>query len=454
MQAKTRQAFPLEALKNGQRFWDQWRRERSRRALLAFSTLLFLACVIGGIANILLGSVWVGVLTLLNAPVMVLTFVVVLKRYALDWIWLVPYLSNTAINTYALTISGGLLSPLLPVMLIHFFVMGITLQSRISPTFFVGMGLLYVLVFAAASARFPDFVAPYDPTRIPARGTFFAALEIGFLWAFLRVEKTLSREVVEVAARAAAAEVELAKTTEIRDAKNSLFSHVSHELLTPLTGAQGFAELLQVEGNSLEDMRDYARRIEQQTRRAVNLVTNLLDFTALDTGQFRIVRKRVPILDLITEVVSVQERAFQARSLALDLQVEPDFPRFVTTDPFVVAKILNQVLGNALQFSEAGGAVVHCSSVGGHKAFRIRVSDTGRGIPESMRDRLFEAFTRQGGATEPTHGAGGLGLALSRRLARLLGGDVVLEESVGGKGSRFAITLPCTVAEEGLRSAS
>jgi signal transduction histidine kinase len=173
----------------------------------------------------------------------------------------------------------------------------------------------------------------------------------------------------------------------------------------------------------------------------MRLVDQVLDLSRLEAQRLELLREAVSAEAVVREVVEAFEIEAEAKSLRLWVSVARDVPAIVLTDATQLRQILVNVIGNAVKFTEAGRVEVRL----GHDAKRdlvtVDVIDTGVGITDEDRAQLFEPFGR-GRATAHRFPGTGLGLVLSRRLARALGGDLVLVKTAPGKGSRFRLTLP------------
>lgn len=231
-------------------------------------------------------------------------------------------------------------------------------------------------------------------------------------------------------------------------AKDRFLSIVSHELRTPLTAVSGYADLLLRErrGPLNEDQRRYVMRIKAAAGYTATLIEDVLDF-ARQTGGRRPVRPVViPLEDVLTRAESLL--SVRAREQGRSLRREPaPAPGTVRADPAAIQQILLNLLTNALKFSPAGAEVRLTAEQDGD-VVRIGVHDSGSGIPEGDLERIFEPFVQLFSEGEPDAARGvGLGLPISRELARSMGGDITVR-SVVGEGSTFTLHLPAGGAED------
>jgi len=227
-------------------------------------------------------------------------------------------------------------------------------------------------------------------------------------------------------------------------AKSIFLANMSHEIRTPLNAILGFSEVMSESELSYEDRLKYVLTIMRNGKTLAALIDDILDLSKVEADRLTIEKLPVSVPNLISEVLSLLERTASDKGLGLRLQVEGRVPETITTDPTRLKQILLNVVGNALKFTEQGEVrivVRLVTETTGRPKLVFAVKDTGRGIRAEQTRQLFQAFSQADPSTTRQYGGTGLGLLLSRRLARLLGGDVVLTESETGKGSTFTISL-------------
>lgn len=232
---------------------------------------------------------------------------------------------------------------------------------------------------------------------------------------------------------------------QVMDTKARMTRGLSHDLKNPLGAADGYAQLLEmgVLGELTDEQRGSVTRIRRAVGSVLALVNDILDLAAADSGELRIASEPADLTALVLEVTEEYQAAVQAAGLALVTDACADAVT-TETDPVRVRQILGNLLSNAVKYTPAGGQVVvrvtaECEPPAATVACaRVEVSDTGPGIPPDMREHVFAEFTRLHGGSTP---GAGVGLTISRRLARLLGGDLRVEDADGG-GACFVLTLP------------
>ncbi|HET9982505.1 MAG TPA: ATP-binding protein [Longimicrobiales bacterium] len=223
-------------------------------------------------------------------------------------------------------------------------------------------------------------------------------------------------------------------------AKSQFLAVMSHELRTPLTAVVGFSDLLlaEVSGPLNAAQKEQVGRVKAGARHLVSIIDEILTFSRVEAGRETVRLERVDVAALAREAALLIEPQTLTKGLRLDVEV-PDEPVWLETDPGKLRQILLNLLGNAAKFTDEGVVALELERDGGAHVL-LRVRDTGPGIEEADHGRIFEPFTQIDQSTTRTRGGTGLGLPVSKRLARLLGGDVVVE-SRPGAGSTFTLCL-------------
>ena len=226
---------------------------------------------------------------------------------------------------------------------------------------------------------------------------------------------------------------------EARRLKDEFLANMSHELRTPLTAVLGYTYLLQegMSGPLTPEQRTTLSQVTSSSERLLVLIEDLLELTTLKRGELHVSVEAFDPREAMREALAIT----RGRPAAVALRV--DFPdgeiRWIRSDRRKVVKILSNLLSNAYKFTSQGEVSV---SVESHNDIaRFGVSDTGIGIAPDVQQVVFEEFRQVDGSTTRPYGGSGLGLALSRQLARLLGGDIELRSS-SSEGSSFVLELP------------
>jgi signal transduction histidine kinase len=224
-------------------------------------------------------------------------------------------------------------------------------------------------------------------------------------------------------------------------AKSDFLAVMSHELRTPLNAIGGYAQLLEmgIHGPVTDAQRDALGRINRSQAHLLSLINDVLNFAKIDAGQIEFHVTDVPLDDVMSELEAIIAPQVRAKEQRLDMP-ECDGGLRVRADRDKLRQILLNLVSNAVKFTPEGGRIaVDCAHA--DDLLRIRVSDTGMGIPEDRMRLIFEPFVQAGRALNRTHEGVGLGLAISRDLARAMEGDITVESEVG-RGSVFTVTLP------------
>jgi signal transduction histidine kinase len=230
-------------------------------------------------------------------------------------------------------------------------------------------------------------------------------------------------------------------------AKSQFLSTMSHELRTPLNAIAGYTELLELEvrGPVTDEQREDLTRIRRSAKVLMSLVNDVLNFARIEAGQVAVQLEVVPLAEVLVELEVMIEPQLRAKRLRYVLDTEGAHP--VRADVDRLRQILTNVLTNAIKFTPVGGVIrVSCDAPSDPPAAppmaRVRIGDSGRGIPADRLQSIFEPFVQiDRHLTVDSQQGVGLGLAISRDLARAMGGDLTVE-SVVGEGSVFTLALP------------
>ena len=230
----------------------------------------------------------------------------------------------------------------------------------------------------------------------------------------------------------------MALTKQANESKMQFFANISHELRTPLHGILGHSQLLSLE-TLPEDATQSAVAIHQSAQHLLQVVNQVLDLAKAESGLQQAEMSQVLVRAVFDEVIKLQAADAEMRGLALSLRVGPGVPELMLTDATLLKRILHNLVGNALKFTEKGSVSVNVALNGAHVL--IEIKDTGRGISDEDQGRLFNSYTQIEHFETRSIVGTGLGLSLSRQLVSLLGGEMGLSSRLG-EGSIFWFTLP------------
>jgi signal transduction histidine kinase/ActR/RegA family two-component response regulator/HAMP domain-containing protein len=230
-------------------------------------------------------------------------------------------------------------------------------------------------------------------------------------------------------------------------AKSEFLANMSHEIRTPMTAILGFAELLQDPTLSCDERASHAATIRRSGEHLLSIIGDVLDLSKIEAGRLSVDVSRSSLDAILAEVEQVMRPRAQAKGIPFTLVCAPHTPSEIETDPTRLRQILLNLVGNAIKFTDRGSVRLDVDLVppapGATSGFvRFAVRDTGVGIPPAIIESLFEPFTQGDASLSRRHGGTGLGLTISRRLARMLGGDVTVTSSPGA-GSTFTATVSC-----------
>ena len=255
-----------------------------------------------------------------------------------------------------------------------------------------------------------------------------------------RFANALRREVEREAELAVARDL----AEEASRAKSTFLANMSHEIRTPMNGLLGITEVLSLMevGEREAELLDVLGRAGRSMLAVLN---QILNFSQLESGRYELRVQRCSPALLVRDVVQMYEAAAHLKGLALHHDVAPDVPGDVLSSPQDIANVLTILVGNAVKFTEHGSVdlAVWAGEEKNRPMLYISVADTGPGISEAARSRLFKAFTQGDDSLTRNFGGMGLGLATARRTAELMGGAVDVE-STPGRGSRFFFSAPIT----------
>jgi signal transduction histidine kinase len=256
-----------------------------------------------------------------------------------------------------------------------------------------------------------------------------------------RVDRELRRtneELVQLNRQLSVNRDEAIKANEL---KTQFVANISHEIRTPMSGILGLAELLadELEGENKE----VAHLIFQSAKNLMTLVNDLLDLAKVEAGKVEIANEPFPIRKLANDVSAVFQHAAASKQIKLMTRVDDAVAVEGYGDSHRLRQVLQNLVQNAIKFTESGSVELHVESLkrAGRNDVRFSVRDTGRGISIEDQKKLFQLFVQVDGSTKRMHSGTGLGLALSKRLVELMGGEIGVE-SEPGKGATFWVALP------------
>ncbi len=257
---------------------------------------------------------------------------------------------------------------------------------------------------------------------------------------------------IEAEARARSALVETqkarAEAERANAAKSEFLSRMSHELRTPLNSVLGFSQLLEMDDLEEQQLEQVAY-ILTAGRHLLALIDEVLDLARVEAGRLVLTSEAVPIHEIVDETLSIVKPLAWPRNISLSAEEIPA-AAIVWADRQRLQQVLLNLVSNAIKYNRSDGTVVvrcHEDNSGAAPCWRLEISDTGAGVPEDKRAKLFQPFERLGADKSEVEGTG-LGLAVSKRMMEAMGGEIGLEPHEIGVGSTFWVNLPALTDEK------
>lgn len=427
-----------------------WSRERARRVGRGLYTVgLPLA-----IASLILSHFYGNAIDVFTNLVLVLGLVLslVISRRAprATFFWWPGYLGFWIATAYDLWGTGGINSPFLGVYLAIMLVVALFVQTAIRPRWVLAFIAVNLLGWFAASGLF----AMPPPRPIPPLYTLLTmGLLVGAmgscLLVYLRIEREMSAQILQRAHELMETRTELAREESASSAKSTFIANVSHELRTPLGAILGFSDLLLASEGLDEERASLLRIIHKNGETLGKLVDDLLDISKIEAGKIEIAASDFRPLELLEDSTNLLSLPARKKSIRLSARSEGAVPPLLSADRLRTQQILINIVGNAIKYTDAGDVEIAMSFVtesDSRGTLQFKITDTGRGLSPEDQLKIFKPFSQVDVSVSREHGGAGLGLALSRKLARLMGGDVFIEASRRGGGSVFVFRLPVDLA--------
>lgn len=235
---------------------------------------------------------------------------------------------------------------------------------------------------------------------------------------------------------------EIENAQKANKAKSEFLANMSHELRTPLNGVIGFSELLQ-QTNVTDVQSQYASAINSSAKSLLNIINDILDFSKIEAGKLELDIVKSDMVQLIEHSIDIVKHSAEKKNLELLLNIADFLPRFAYIDPIRVSQILINLLSNAVKFTSNGEVelkVSFCKNSSENGTYTFSVRDTGIGISDSQKLKLFKVFSQADTSTTRKYGGTGLGLSISDKLANKMGSSIQFE-SEPNKGSVFTFSI-------------
>jgi signal transduction histidine kinase len=255
---------------------------------------------------------------------------------------------------------------------------------------------------------------------------------------------------VEDISRRKAAEAELAQAKldaeRAAQAKSDFVAHIAHEIRTPLNTIISLSHLLNKRDIEPKMQQRFLKTLQDSGDALLELVNNILDLERIEADMLAVDCEKIPVRTLLDSCVNIMSVKAMEKKLSLDLICSLGASTVIRTDAVKFRQIIMNLLANAIKFTQKGAVVLEASKIDcdGKEFLTFAVRDTGIGISPDRLQSIFEKFTQEDTTTCNRFGGTGLGLTISRKLARLLGGDLAVESNVD-IGSVFTLTLPAEI---------
>jgi len=242
-------------------------------------------------------------------------------------------------------------------------------------------------------------------------------------------------------------EEELKKAKEeaeaANQAKSDFLAHMSHEIRTPMNSILGFLEILSLSELS-KKQQEYVAIITGNARTLLGIINDILDFSKIEKGKLELDEIEFHPHEIFESTIETFSVNAQSKNLSLTADIDPHLPARLIGDPLRIKQVLNNLISNAIKFTDPSGEIKVTIGIADLKRDRCRVdfavSDTGVGIPPSKQRIIFEAFTQAESSVSRRYGGTGLGLSISSNLVRMMGGELQID-SEEGRGSTFSFSI-------------
>ncbi len=276
-------------------------------------------------------------------------------------------------------------------------------------------------------------------------------IAIAWILSHRRTEKELRmhRDHLEELVKKRTYELENAKelAEKANRAKSIFLANMSHELRTPLNAVLGFSQLMRDAPDTTTEQSKNLNIITHSGKYLLNLINNVLDISKIEAGKVELEQANLDLKQLIQEIKSLMYVPAKEKNISFTVEQSNDIPGYIKSDPVKLRQVLINLIGNAIKYTKQGGVIIRVMVTKRETSERVRlgfeVEDTGSGIPDEDRERIFLPFVQLGNKPQAEPGTG-LGLAICKQYVELMGGKIFVT-SEQGKGSIFHVEIPAEV---------
>ena len=249
----------------------------------------------------------------------------------------------------------------------------------------------------------------------------------------------------------------LAAAQQASKAKSTFLSSMSHDIRTPMNAIIGFTALAQTHLDNPTQVQDYLAKINTSSTHLLSLINDILDMSRIESGTVKLDEKPVHIPDLLHDLRTMIQGLVNSKNLNLYIDTQDVVNEDVITDKLRLNQILLNIVSNAIKFTQPGGDIIirlieKDSGVKNRTTYELSVKDNGIGMSREFQEHIFETFTRERSATVSGIQGTGLGMAITKNIVDMMGGEIHVE-SEEGKGSLFTVTLNLRLANEPVKNA-
>ena len=268
----------------------------------------------------------------------------------------------------------------------------------------------------------------------------------------IAMETSLNNELEEQLVKLSERETELEgakeKAEKLARSRTDFLSNMSHEIRTPMNGVVGIANVL-LEETPKPEQRENLEALKFSAENLLYLIDNILDFNKLESGKMALDSRPVQLAQLMQRCLALWEANARHKNLKLVLDASDNLPDWISADPFKLTQMLNNLLNNAIRFTDKGGVTLSAELVEQKDEvahLMLSVKDTGVGIPEEELEQIFDTFFQARNNEQHARGGSGLGLAIVKKLTTLMNATLTVE-SKSGEGTCFRLVIPFTITD-------